>query len=481
MKKPRLAHQIFWGATWLNVANAVGMGMGFLQQIVLVRTMGLDQFGAMQIAMASFDVIVIFFDFNLYYSAIRYGGEALGRGDRDRYEQVFSAALQIKVALAAVLLLLSSGVWLTGITYEGQRLGIPFMLLSATYAWGSLLGYSTTIYNTDKRFGVVSFQNAGTAVLVGTGMMTGALLRGTMVSVLMGQTIATFAAATIALTFVRQRIFIRRVSRKILREIWVYAAQFAVSSVMKRILGKSDMLIVGYFLTARDAGLYRIAQSFASPIYAAVSPLWNVLFPIVSELSGKNDYGRIMSLLARGGRLLTVGALPLAAAGSIFLAPFLHIAYRIDNPEVVSTSVFLLWASALSVTATVFPPILRVFKNDIAVCYSIIATAFNLLLDLLLVPHIGILGCGISTFATVAAGTVFFYLYVHGFLASRTPVRHSLRYLLLYPAAAGLVITGFLGLHLLTAAGAVALVLTAITLRMITVTEIRQMVLDLKR
>src|SRR3990172_7759223 len=182
MKKPRLAHQIFWGTTWLNVANAVGLGMGFLQQIVLVRKMGLDQVGAMQIAMASFDVIVIFFDFNLYYSAIRYGGEALGRGDRDKYEHVFSAALQIKVALATILLLLSSAVWLAGITYEGQRLGIPFMLLSATFMSASLLGYSTTVYNTDKRFGVVSLQNAGTAVLVGTAMMTGALLRGTMVS-----------------------------------------------------------------------------------------------------------------------------------------------------------------------------------------------------------------------------------------------------------------------------------------------------------
>lgn len=481
MKRPRLSHQIFWGTTWLNIANGIGMVMGFLNQVVLVRCMGLSEYGSMQIAMAAFDIVVIFFDFNLYYSAIRYGGEALARGDRDKYEQVFSAALQIKLALATILILISAGVWGLGLSYKGQTLGASFLLLAVNYLFAALLGYSTTVYNTDKRFGVVSFQNATTVVVTTSLMALAAWLRGTMEAVLFGQAVGTLLVMAGALWFVRERIFFRRITRAVLREVSVYAAQFAVSSVMKRILGKTDMLIVGYFLSARDAGLFRIAQSFASPIYSAIGPLWNVLFPIVSELAGKDEYGKIMALMIRGGRLLTVGIVPVAAAASILLGPFLRIAYKVDSPEAIATSTLLLWASAISVTTTVFPPVLRVFRNEVAVWYSIVTTLMNISLDLFLVPRIGIIGCALSTLIMVSLGLAFLYVYLYRFLAPLTEKRYDRGYLAIYPAMALILVSAYMRTHLLTAAGAALVVVAAIVFKLITWEEIREVLPSVKR
>ncbi|MEW6366248.1 MAG: oligosaccharide flippase family protein [Acidobacteriota bacterium] len=479
--KKQLSHQIFWGATWLNIANGASMAMGFLQQIVFVRCMGLSQYGSMQIAVAAFEVAVAFFDFNLYYSAIRYGGEALGRGDQRKFEEVFSAALQIKAILAALLLVMATVVWGIGASYRGTTLGIPFLILASNYLFSSLLGYATTLYNTEKRFGVVSLQNAAMSFATSIAMMTAAFLRGTVVSVLLGQMIATFIVATIALFVVRRKIYFRRIRRTVLNEVAVYAGQFAISSIMKRILGKTDTLIVGYFLTTRDVGLYRIAQTFASPIYNAISPLWNVLFPIVAELSGKEDYPKLMTLFQRGSRLLTVAAIPAAGFGSLLIAQFLLIAYKVDAPEAVSTSLLLFWASAISATIPMCPPIIRVFRNDVATWYSVVATVLNTMLDLLLVPYIGILGCGIATLMVVSLGATFMYVYVHRFLSARTPPAESSPHLFFFAAAIGLMIFGWMHLHAITAAGAAALVVAAFAFRMISLREIRQLFGDLRR
>ncbi len=454
--------------------------MGFASQIVLVRVMGLAEWGAMQVVIAAFDLVAIFFDLNLYYSAIRYGGEALGRGDRDKYERVFSAVLQIKIALSGFLILISIGAWSLGFSYKGQRLGISFLILAFNYLFMALFGYAVTIFNTDKRFGMVSLQNASSSIITASSMIVAALMSGTMVSVLFGQAIGSLTISCLVLILIRDRIYFRRITRALLKEVSVYAAQWAVSSIMKRILGKMSVLIVGIYITPKAAGLYRIAQSIASPINTAVGPLWNVLFPIVSETAGKEDYGKLMTLVHRGGRLLTVGAIPLAAVASFLVAPFLHIVYKIDSPEAVSTAVLLLWVSALSVTSTIFPPILRVFRNDIATWYSVVATALNVGLAFLLVRPLGIRGCAMATLITYASGFVFMYAYLHGFLARRTKVRYDARYFLLYIPATLLLVTGYLNEHLMTAIGTAALIGVVFIFRMISLRELKEFLPNFK-
>jgi len=480
MGEERLGHKIFWGTTWLNVANGVGMAAGALQQILLVRFMGLEQFGAMSIAIAAFELGVVLFDFNLYYSAIKFGGEALAQGDKERFEQVFSAVLRFKLLLCAALILVALAVFSMDLSYKGVNVGVPLLILAVNYLFSNLLGYSSTLFNTEKRFGVVSLQNAGSVLLAATGGILGAWVDGTMVTVLMGQAAGNLISAAIGLYLVRRRIFVRKVSRDILKDIWVYATQFAISSVMKRILGKTDVLIVGYFLSAKDAGLYRIAQSFAAPLYTATGPLWNVLFPVVAELSGKKDFDRLTELVARGGRFLTLGVLPLTALGTLLVRPLLRIVYGVESPEAAITSVLLIWAWGLSSTCAPLPPIVRVLRNDVGTLFAVLTASANVVLDLLLVPYMGIVGCGLALFIVVIVLTAPLYVFVYRTVSARASTRHRMTHLYFYLSALPLLPAAILDLPTVTALGALLLVLAALALRMVSVREIRDMV-ELRR
>lgn len=480
MKAPRLSRQIFWGAAWLNVANWLAMATNFLSQLVLVRHLGLAEYGSMQIVIAAFDLTSVFFDFNLYYSAIRFGGEALAKRDQDRFERVFSAAFQLKLALGTILLLLATGTSVIGLTYEGHRLGTAFVLLALNYLLALPAGYIATVFSTEKNFGRVSLLNSTLALVTSLCSMAAAVLWGSMVAVIAAQCCASLAVAAAVLIIFRKRFYIRRLTRGIVKDVGLYAGQFAISSIMKRVLGKTDMLIVAYFLSAREAGLYRIAQSFASPIYSAVGPLWNVLFPIVSELSGKGDYPRLMTLMLRGSRLLTVLTVPAAALISLLIAPFLRLAYNVDAPEALTAAILLFWTSAITATIPMLAPIMRVYRNDVATAFAVAASSINVILDLLLVPYLGIAGCALSMLLTFAGGSVFMVVFVYRLLSAHTKPTGTLAHFLLVPAGFALMLTAIMRSQVATAAGAVGLIAAVLIFRLVTITEVRELLAEIR-
>ena len=57
------------------------MAMNFALQVILVQTLGIDRYGTIGFLLNGYGILYVLLTLNLNISAIRFGAEALGRGD----------------------------------------------------------------------------------------------------------------------------------------------------------------------------------------------------------------------------------------------------------------------------------------------------------------------------------------------------------------------------------------------------------------
>jgi O-antigen/teichoic acid export membrane protein len=190
----------------------------------------------------------------------------------------------------------------------------------------------------------------------------------------------------------------------------VYGGQFALTSIVKQFFWNADVILLGLFTTEKAVGLYRIAQTIANPLMRVFSPLWTVLFPTVSTESGKGNTDNIKKLLLRGTQWLVLGNLPIVIIGSAILDFAIPHLYG-GAVGAIFPIRLLLWGYVIGTMTSVAPPILRVFRNDLALKTTFAAAIFNIVLNLVLIPQYRVNGAALSSFISFGLLAIVVYYY----------------------------------------------------------------------
>src|SRR5580765_4192430 len=147
----KLSRQIIHGVVLTNFVTLAEMGIGFVQQVVIVRyLLGIQQYGALAFFQAGFGMLAVFFNLNLNYSAIRFGGAAQGKEDENEFYHIQGTTLFLTFILNALLLLLTLRLSHFNFEYEGKVVGQYFLLLAVNNIASILGGFASTIYTSQK-------------------------------------------------------------------------------------------------------------------------------------------------------------------------------------------------------------------------------------------------------------------------------------------------------------------------------------------
>jgi O-antigen/teichoic acid export membrane protein len=407
----KLSRQIIHGVVLTNIVTAVEMGVGLIQQVVIVRfLLGLGQYGSLAFFQAGFGLVAVFFNLNLNYSAIRFGGAAQGKQDEHEFFRIQGTTLFLTLILNLLLLLLTILLTRFGFQYKGKIVGEYFFLLALSNLAGILGGFASTVYTSRKDFKMLSIQQIMSAVVSAAFVILIAHSLPTVKGAMYGMIAGSIAVSMISWIMVWHDFWKCRIDLKLTRSFGIYGGQFALSSIIKQVFWKADVIILGLFTNEKAVGIYRIAQTVASPLMRVFSPLWTVLFPTVSVESGKGNLDNIKKLLFRGTQWLIVGNLPIVIIGSYlldFVVPHLYGAAE----RAIFPIRLLLWGYALGTMTSVSPPILRVYRNDLALSTTLFAAILNIALNLVLIPKFGINGAAMASFISFGLLALIVYLY----------------------------------------------------------------------
>ncbi|WP_067052219.1 flippase [Methanofollis ethanolicus] len=405
--------------------------IGFVATMYFAHALGKAAYGAYSIFIAFYGIFTLLGDGGFGGAAVKRiseGTEPEGYFSAFVFMRVLLLAVSIAVVFAVLPLLddfRASGMvsWLLLALVIGVFQGIA---ANGVYGTG-MVGVSQTssLVNNVTR---VLFQILAVFLGFGAAGLAGGFVAG------------IFAGGLTCLLFLKlhlTRFTIGHIKNLVSFSFWIFLASSGAT-----VFSYADTILVGYFMTKADVGVYRIAFQFTAAATFTTMALHTTLYPKISRWHADGALDRVTLSLARAFTYSLLLAIPVAVGGWVLGDRLLYFFYGAGFAEGTTALAILLLVQVVNVFMYLQTMCLNALDRPRESFYATgTAAVVNIVLDLALIPLFGIEGAAIATLVTmlVNAGIARYYL------SKQIPVKLE----------RGPV------LHILLAAGAMALVVLA--------------------
>jgi O-antigen/teichoic acid export membrane protein len=207
----------------------------------------------------------------------------------------------------------------------------------------------------------------------------------------------------------------------------------------------TDTILIGYFMSAADVGIYRVAFQLAGAAAFILGSFSTVLYPKISEWHTKGNLQMIEKTVSRAIMYSLVLAIPVTAGALFFSDKLMYFCYG-ESFESGSVTLIVL---CLVQIATIFMTLETMCLSAMDMPHlsfrvTGISAILNIVLNIVLIPRYGIVGAAVATLFTLTVNA----LYANALL--RSFIRISLEKKLLYNIFfASFLMSGFLLVYVL--------------------------------
>lgn len=398
------------------LGTIIGLLLAFASKVIVIRYITQSEYGILSLASVLASFFIVISTLGLQAGSTRQIAYYRGKNDILKVRSVVFSAMQMAVTasvLLSLVLFFTSNLISTNI-FHSPELATPLKIYSLVIPFTALINIFTSIFRGFDRVGPMVYfenilRNALLPLLLIIVILFGLPFLG-VVSVHVAATILSgiaFAIYTMKKSPLPIRVTMGEASAiatPMRKELLFFSLPLLVTAVIGLILGWTDTLMLGYFKTPDVVGLYNAASPLA--VFVSSLTLGSMLFiyvPIASQLYSKGlteELRRNYTVLTKwttsaGMPLFLIFLLfPEAVLNSFFGANYvpagivlriLAIGFLIDNLSgpngatlmVIGKTRFLMWV-ALAGAGT------------------------NVILNLVLIPPIGIVGASIASLIAIA-------------------------------------------------------------------------------
>ncbi|WP_433381876.1 flippase [Actinoplanes sp. CA-142083] len=394
--------RILKNATALYVAEFVSRAMTLVLTILVARTLGSTEYGKLALVLSVMAIAQNLTDFG--FSTL---GVKLIANEPGAVNRIGSAMLVLKVALGVV----TSGAIIVIVLLAGVPgdLAWIFVFNSLTLV---TLAYTTSMSSIYRGHEIMQFDAYGRTGIAFLTTAVGALL------ISSGHGVVAISALTLALTFVNA-LYMKSVNdrQRLFRFEWPRSTQeygpllkqalpFAVLAVLVAVSFRVDALILGLFESTTAVGEYSAAYRVFELLLIVPAIFAGVLLPTTSARLN-SDKASAHSLTMIAIRYFTYLCFPLAIGVALLAGPLITLVYGNEYPgsiivlQIMSFTVIPTFISSL--TANIIHASSRPQHNTYIALFNVI---FNVSLNLILVPILGLRGAAITSLATQTIGLV---------------------------------------------------------------------------
>jgi O-antigen/teichoic acid export membrane protein len=237
------------------------------------------------------------------------------------------------------------------------------------------------------------------------------------------------------------------------RNILTYSVWAFLTSSGNTIFEYVDILVIGYFLTVSEVGIYGICWTFSTVAILISTALSNTLFVKVSRWHTDGDQHAVSLSLSRACTYSLMFSIPILFGGLFLGGPLLYYLYGADFSKGAVPLFILIGMRVIqSVQQIYFTYLMALDQAQKAFLVTSTMAAMNFFLDIFLVPIFGIAGAAFASLVTIGTSTVF----AHYQVSQLTPFIPDKRTLLEIAIAVCLMSAGvFLLVHFMGISSAV--------------------------
>lgn len=131
-----------------------------------------------------------------------------------------------------------------------------------------------------------------------------------------------------------------RFDRRILSDIWRFAAGMSGISLLATILTQLDKVLLSKMLSLSEFGYYTFAANVASVLFRLVGPIFTAYYPRLTGLASGDNQAGLAAAYHQGSQLMAVLIIPVAFVLAFFSADILEIWTR--DPKMVAHASLLI-------------------------------------------------------------------------------------------------------------------------------------------
>lgn len=385
---------------YVAVAQVCVAFLNFVRLPIISKELGPELYGTWSLVFAAVTLVAPLSIFGLNQAMIRMLAKEEDKDKiRDDYISIVTVVLLLASIFSCVMLAGSIGVLSSGIvrSFVDIDVGCAFKLGSFMVLTHALSTVVIVYFNTFRKMKLYSFVLVGKAacelILIYFFIRLGFELNGVIIAVLISGAITIIVSLLIVLKEIGWSI--PRLGRS--GEYMRYGFVFVPIAIIMWVIASSNKYMIEYFMGPSDVGIYSAAYSMCLLLSLFLSPIIIVLFPTISKTYDNGEIERTKNYFKYAFKYFMFLVIPGAFGLAILAEPLLSM---------LTTGDFIRGATVVPFIAASF-----LFLGCYHICAHVlyltgdkrrlfqillVVAIVNLLLNLFLIPYIGINGAGLS-------------------------------------------------------------------------------------
>ena len=384
----------------------VGLGLSFITTIVVVRHITQSEYGIYSLALTVVSIVALISLLGLEGGIARYIGYSKGKDDVRRISAVGSSSVKFVLMAAiplALLLFFTSDLIAVNI-FHSPELSLPLKILAIGLPFSALTAVLISIFRGLEKVEVgVYFGNfllpsiflvLVLAVIFWWGFGFIGVIYAFLASILL-----TFIAISI---YTRKRLSFPLVGKQRSsstgKELLFFSLPLLATGALGVVMNYTDTLMLGNMMMPSDVGLYSTAIPLARLLALPISALLIIYTPVISGLYARN----LMDEIKRNYVVITkwISSLALPLFLVLFLFPETILNFFYGSNYIPASIALRILALGQLINVLLGPngsTLISIGKVRFYMWVTIISAGVNVVLNILLIPPLGIAGAAIAT------------------------------------------------------------------------------------
>lgn len=421
MRGEGLRARMVRGALGSAGVQATSRALALVLGIILARTLGPEGYGIYAYAFAIMSLLMVVAEAGVPTLLMREVAAAEGRGEwgllrgalRRGVQLVGVASVIIAVLGFVVLALFADSMAPASFqTMAVMLLVLPAAALSKTVAHG-LMGLHKVVMAQAQEMllrPLLVIGLVGAAFFLSPGLRTP--------SIAMAAQLAAVVTVLVIATFLLKRSMpagARASAAEFRSRQWLKSAlPFTLIGGALVINNQTDVVMLGWFTTADEVGVYRVAVQVSMLVFFPLNVIQAVLAPRFARLYADNERIALRSIDTRSRYMVTLLTAPIFITIAIFSEQIVVPIFGADFHDSVIPIVILSVGFFANVTCGASGTMMQMIqKEKIVLMVLLVTSALNIAGNVLLIPAFGIVGASISTAFTTFAYQLILRYYIN--------------------------------------------------------------------
>ncbi len=408
------------GAGIFFVGTLIGSGLRYIFHIIIARNLGSELFGLFTLGFAAFKIASMIAELGLPNGLVRFIPIFSGQNDLPRTKGVILDARNLGLVsgiITGIMLFLLSGQIATSMFHAPQvapvmrffALTIPFATLTTLFLF-ALQGFKIMKYRVMVR---EIFEPATRIILVLILYLLAWKLYGVMLAYIFPILVAAFISFSclkkVFPDMAKRNVPVLRDPRRLLR----FSIPLLFVQFFGLVLLWTDTLMLGYFKSVEEVGIYGAAQRTAL-LGSLISSSFGAIFaPMISDLYNRKELAKLKSYFQTVAKWMFSFGFPILLVLMVLSQHILRIFGKDFGSGSWSLVLLCLGWIAHSAVGSVSQMIIMTGRQKLHLYNMIFVLLVNIILNIIFIPARGMIGAALATFISIALFNIIELLQVH--------------------------------------------------------------------